>query len=133
MSDAATILIVDDEALNRMLLRSVLEEEGYRVLEAPDGEQALQLTEEHAVDLILLDVVMPGIDGIEVCRRVRQKEQLAHVPIILLTALDDSATRTQGSAAGCDDFLSKPVDDSELFARLSGLLDGRSALGEETR
>ena len=104
------ILIVDDDATARETLIAMLEGEQYDLQAAKDGFQALHLLEELQPDLILLDVMMPGMDGYEVCRRIRAMPELAEVPIILLTALDDRASLVRGIEAGADDFLSKPAD-----------------------
>jgi signal transduction histidine kinase len=112
------VLIVDDDLTARETLMAMLEGEGYDLQVAKDGTQALQRLEQLQPDLILLDVMMPGMDGYEVCRRVRSTPQLAEVPIILLTALDDRASLVKGIEAGADDFLSKPVDRRELTARV---------------
>ena len=113
----STILIVDDNAASRETLESVLGEEGYNLQMAEDGTQALEMADALHPDLILLDVMMPGMDGFEVCRRLRSTPGLVEVPIILLTALDDSASRIEGIQSGADDFLSKPFDRQELRAR----------------
>lgn len=112
------VLIVDDNASARETLVAMLESENYQLELAKDGFQALQLLNRLQPDLILLDVMMPGMDGFEVCRRIRATPVLAEVPIIILTALDDRASLLQGIEAGADDFLSKPVDRYELTARV---------------
>ncbi len=114
----STLLIVDDNASARETLLAMLEHEEYQIEQAKDGFQALQILQRVQPDLILLDVMMPGMDGFEVCRRIRATPQLAEVPIILLTALDDRASLLQGIESGADDFLSKPVDRYELTARV---------------
>src|ERR1044072_5945902 len=114
----STILIVDDEPTAREALLAMLEGEHYELQLAKDGMQALQMLEQLQPDLILMDVMMPGLDGFEVCRRIRSTPQLAEVPIILLTALDDRASLVRGIEAGADDFLSKPADRRELMARV---------------
>jgi two-component system cell cycle sensor histidine kinase/response regulator CckA len=114
----ATILIVDDLAANRETLIELLDAGGYRLLEAADGPAALQAAAEHAPDLILLDVMMPGMDGFEVCRRLRADERSAEMPVILVTALDDQASRLAGIEAGADDFITKPFNRAELRARV---------------
>ena len=114
----STILIVDDNASARETLVAMLESENYQIEMAKDGFQALQVLAQIQPDLILLDVMMPGMDGFEVCRRVRATPQLAEVPIIILTALDDRASLLMGIEAGADDFLSKPADRYELQARV---------------
>jgi len=114
----STILIVDDNLSARETVVSMLESENYQIELAKDGFQALQILSQLQPDLILLDVMMPGMDGFEVCRRIRATPQLAEVPIIMLTALDDRASLLMGIEAGADDFLSKPVDRYELQARV---------------
>lgn len=114
----STILIVDDDPTARETLVAMLDSENYDLRLAKDGIQALQLLEQFQPDLILLDVMMPGMDGFEVCRRIRSTPPLAEVPIIILTALDDRASLLKGIEAGADDFLSKPVDRRELTARV---------------
>lgn len=112
------LLIVDDNVSARETLLAMLEQDNYEIEQAKDGYEALQILHHVQPDLILLDVMMPGMDGFEVCRRIRATQHLAEVPIILLTALDDRASLLQGIEAGADDFLSKPVDRYELIARV---------------
>ena len=112
------VLIVDDDLTARETLVAMLEGENYDLQLAKDGIQALQMLEHIQPDLILLDVMMPGMDGYEVCRRIRSTAQLAAVPIILLTALDDRDSLVRGIESGADDFLSKPADRRELTARV---------------
>jgi signal transduction histidine kinase len=114
----STILIVDDNATARETLLAMLEPENYQIEQAIDGFQTLQMLHHVRPDLILLDVMMPGMDGFETCRRIRATPELAEVPIIILTALDDRASLLQGIEAGADDFLTKPVDRHELTARV---------------
>jgi signal transduction histidine kinase len=114
----STVLIVDDDLTARETLVAMLEGEQYDLQVAKDGAQTLHMLEQIQPDLILLDVMMPGMDGYEVCRRIRATPQLAEVPIILLTALDDRASLLRGIDAGADDFLSKPADRRELTARV---------------
>ncbi len=114
----STILIVDDAPSARETLVALLEKENYQLHLAKDGFQALRLLKTLQPDLILLDVMMPGLDGFEVCRRIRSDPRLAEVPIILLTALDDRESLLQGIEAGADDFLHKPVDRQEIIARV---------------
>jgi signal transduction histidine kinase len=118
----STILIVDDNVSARETLIAMLEGEHYQLEVAKDGFQTLQILNRLKPDLILLDVMMPGMDGFEVCRRIRTTPQLAEVPIIILTALDDRASLLMGLEAGADDFLSKPVDRYELQARVRTIL-----------
>jgi len=119
---SADLLVVDDEPVNRLLLRRRLEADGYAVREAPDGEAALAAVAAKAPDLILLDVMMPGINGFEVCRALRAAVATRAIPIILVTALDDREHKIEGLEAGADDFLGKPFDPVELTARVRSLL-----------
>ncbi len=118
MTHIPTLLIVDDDAALRELLRTLLTGDGYRIEMAEGGEQALRLATEVLPDLILLDVMMPGMDGFEVCRRLRGNALVAEVPIIMVTALNDRASRLIGIEAGADDFIDKPFDTVELRARV---------------
>lgn len=111
------ILIVDDEEIGRLMLRRLLESEGYHVECAENGSAGIEKARTLVPDLILLDVVMPVIDGYEVCEILRRDPDLAEVPVIMLTSLDDADSRLRGLEAGADDFLSKPVIPEELRAR----------------
>jgi CheY-like chemotaxis protein len=113
-----TILIVDDTLAGRETLRALLTSSDYQLEFANDGPQALFQAARLNPDLILLDVMMPGMDGFEVCRRLRADRSLAEVPIIMVTALDDRESRLHGIEAGADDFISKPFDRAELRARV---------------
>ncbi|MBN1887031.1 MAG: response regulator [Thermoflexales bacterium] len=118
MNAEPRILIVDDEQVGRDSLQVSLTAQGYELAFAASGAEALATAAELSPDLILLDVMMPGMDGFEVCRRLRADPHLAEVPILLITALDDRESRLQGLEAGADDFLSKPFDRTELRARV---------------
>lgn len=118
----ARVLIVDDIPANVRLLQAKLEAEYYEVLPVHEGHAAIELAIECQPDIILLDVMMPGIDGYEVCRRLKEAPETRHVPIILITALDGREDRLSGLEAGADDFLTKPVDDVILMARLQALV-----------
>ncbi|RPJ22357.1 MAG: response regulator [Chloroflexi bacterium] len=118
----STILIVDDDPTARETLVAMLEGESYDLQLAKDGFQALRMLEQLQPDLILLDVMMPGMDGFEVCRRIRSTPQIAEVPIIILTALDDRDSLLKGIESGADDFLTKPADRGELTARVRTIL-----------
>ncbi|MDD3846975.1 MAG: response regulator [Syntrophorhabdaceae bacterium] len=122
MKDRPVILIVDDQPRNIELLVAYLVPEGYEIVKAASGEEALEKLSGDQIDLILLDVMMPGMDGFEVTRRVRQDNTHRLLPIILVTALRETEDRVKGIEAGCDDFISKPVDMMELLARVRSLL-----------
>src|SRR5277367_3545391 len=109
------VLIVDDEEQNRALLRDPLEARGYEVGEAENGLQALQKIATRVPDVILLDMMMPKMDGCEVCRRVRKDVKTAHVPILMVTALSERKERLMGIESGANDFLNKPVDLPDLI------------------
>jgi putative two-component system response regulator len=117
----STVLIVDDEYAGRETLQSVLEGEGYRLEMAENGWQAIEKAKALLPDVILLDVMMPGMTGFEVCQRIRNDPQVAEIPIIILTALDDRESLLNSLKAGADDFISKPFDRYELRARLIGI------------
>jgi putative two-component system response regulator len=115
------VLIVDDEYIGRETLQSVLEGEGYELEMAENGFQAIEKAKQLLPDVILLDVMMPGMTGFEVCQRIRSDPQIAEIPIIILTALDDRESLLNALKAGADDFISKPFDRYELRARLLGI------------
>ncbi|HEU5072398.1 MAG TPA: adenylate/guanylate cyclase domain-containing protein [Verrucomicrobiae bacterium] len=112
------VLVVDDEEQNRMLLRDSLEAHGYEIAEAADGEQALQQIAERPPDVVLLDVMMPRMDGFEVCRRLKNNPATAGIPVLMVTALSERKERMMGVAAGANDFLNKPVDIQDLTLRV---------------
>jgi signal transduction histidine kinase len=116
------ILIVDDDPLSITTLESILDGQGYAISSAHNGPTALKNADTIMPDLILLDVMMPMMNGFEVCRRIRATPKLAEVPIIILTALDDRESRLLGIEAGADDFLTKPVDRQELRLRVNTIL-----------
>lgn len=120
MTETITILAVDDQPANLRLLDAVLSPRGYRVVHATSGEQALELLRSSGVDLVLLDIVMPGIDGYEVCRRIRNAPETAFLPVVMITA-SGHQEKKRAIEAGADDFVSKPFDQSELLARVASL------------
>ena len=122
MNDPAQILVVDDNQANVEILRVRLEANGYDVITAEDGEKALAAVREHVPDLILLDIMMPKVDGIEVCRRLRADESLPYIPIIMVTAKSDSKDVVAALDAGGDEYLTKPVDHASLVARVKSML-----------
>jgi putative two-component system response regulator len=121
-STKATILVADDNEANRELLCDLLAMEGYQTLCAEDGEQALRVLQETPLDLALLDVLMPGITGFDVCHAIKSQPETRFIPVILVTGLTRVDERIQGIRAGADDFLSKPVNKEELLARVRSLL-----------
>ena len=119
---SGTVLIVDDEPAGRETVESILDGYDYQLLMASNGVEALDIVRERQPDLVLLDVMMPGMTGFEVCRRIRSDVRMAEVPIIMLTALEDRMSMLAGIDAGADDYLTKPVDRYELRARLAGIM-----------
>jgi DNA-binding response OmpR family regulator len=122
MREKPIILVVDDQPQNIELLEAYLVPQGYEVVTAANGEEALGKLSGNNIDLMLLDVMMPGVDGLEVTRRARQDNVHRLLPIILVTALRETEDRVKGIEAGCDDFISKPFDKMELLARVRSLL-----------
>jgi two-component system, OmpR family, response regulator len=119
MPDASTILLVDDEDSIQMLLAYPLEREGYRVLQARDGVEALERFASERVDLVVLDIMLPKLDGLEVCKRLRAESE---VPIIMLTARDDELDKVLGLELGADDYITKPFSIREFRSRVRALL-----------
>jgi two-component system cell cycle response regulator len=118
----ARVLVVDDVLHNVKLLEAKLRSEYFDVLTAMNGFEALEIIEKELPDIILLDVMMPGMDGFEVCRKVKANPNVAYIPIIMVTALDQPKDRVMGLEAGADDFLTKPIQDMPLFARVKSLV-----------
>lgn len=121
-SEKKRILVVDDEEYIQQLLQTVLSKEGYEVSVAGDGDEALRLIEQDAYDLVVLDIMMPGTDGLEVLRQVKSSERLKFTPVIIMTALMDRDVRYRALDLGADEFLNKPIDIYELRARVRTLL-----------
>ena len=119
MPDSSTILLVDDEDSIQKLLTYPLEREGYRVLQARDGEEALTRFASERVDLVVLDIMLPKLDGLEVCKRLRAESE---VPIIMLTARDDELDKVLGLELGADDYITKPFSIREFRSRVRALL-----------
>lgn len=126
MSEQPQLLVVDDQAPNRRLLADLLQVHGYEVATADSGEQALAALASGNIDLVLLDVLMPAMNGYEVCRAVRANPATAMLPVIMVTALDPAEERVKGLEAGADDFLVKPINTAELLARVRSLLRVKS-------
>src|SRR5277367_4420855 len=117
----ARILVVDDNAANRKLLEARLSAEYFDVLTATNGAEAIAICEKALCDIVLLDIMMPEMDGFEVCRRLKSHVSTAHLPIVMVTALDSPADRVRGLEAGADDFVTKPIDEMQLIARVRSL------------
>ncbi len=117
----ARVLVVDDILSNVKLLEARLTAEYFEILTAYSGREALDIIARERIDIVLLDVMMPGMDGFEVCRRIKQSEKTAHIPVVMVTALDQPSDKVHGLEAGADDFLTKPVDDIALVTRVKNL------------
>lgn len=119
------VLVVDDDEDSRRLLAHLLERKGYAVVLADGGPAALSTLEKTEVDVVVLDVMMPIMDGFAVCRELKKSQATSSVPVILLTARDDMETRATGMKLGVSDFLAKPVNKEELYVRIRTQLEGR--------
>ena len=119
------VLVVDDDRRNVKLLEGYLLPQGYEVLKAYSGEEALTLLSNSRIDLMLLDIMMPGLDGYEVCKRIKARDSTRFVPVVLITALDDLQAKVRGIEAGADDFITKPANREELLARTRALVRSR--------
>ena len=132
MQSKPTILVIEDEAALVTLLRYNLERDGYRVVEARDGEEALIVAAEETPELILLDWALPNLSGIEVCRRLRMRAESRNTPIIMLTARGEESDRIRGLDTGADDYVVKPFSMTEMLARIRAVLRRiRPALSED--
>ena len=116
------VLVVDDVPANVKILASKLENEYYNVIAAYSGKEALQQLNDHHIDIVLLDIMMPEMDGYEVCTLIKSNNKFADIPIIMVTALDDVEDRVKGLSIGADEFLTKPVNDTALYIRVRSLL-----------
>jgi DNA-binding response OmpR family regulator len=125
-----TILVVDDEEAISEAVRARLESEGYRVIVAADGPEAIRLHEEHRPDLVVLDLMLPGMDGLEVCTRIQRDRW---TPVLMLTARTEEADKVAGFAVGADDYLTKPFSLRELAARVSAILRRMERVREQER
>ncbi len=123
------LLVVDDQPYDTLLVSTYLREEGYQVVTANSGEEALKLVMQESPDIVLSDVMMPGMDGFEVCQRIKEHERSVLTPVVLITALDGQRDRIRGIQAGADEFLSKPINREELMARVRSLLRYQQARG----
>ncbi|CAH1667030.1 PleD family two-component system response regulator [Chelatococcus asaccharovorans] len=119
---SARVLVVDDTPINVKLLEARLSAEYFDVISASNGREALEICEQNRCDIVLLDAMMPGMDGFEVCRKLKSQPSTVHIPIVMVTALDQPSDRLRGLDAGADDFLTKPVDDMALIARVRSLV-----------
>ena len=127
---SARILVVDDIPVNVRLLEAKLSAEYYDVITATSGAEALEMIKSEPPDIVLLDVMMPEMDGFEVCRRIKAEPATALLPVIMVTALNEQSDRVTGLEAGADEFLTKPVRDMALFARVRSLLRVKILLDE---
>ncbi len=130
MSDKKTVLIVDDDVSSRDILAAILFNEDYRLEFAADGQELLEKAETFMPDAVLLDVIMPDMNGFEACRRLKAKEEFRNIPVIMISVLNDKADMIQGFESGADDFLSKPVNGPELRARIRSVLRIKSRYDE---
>lgn len=127
-----TILVVDDEQDLLDLIEYNLKNEGYKVIKAEDGLSAIHEAKQNPVDLVLLDIMMPKMDGLEVCNQMRSDADLKHIPIILLTARGDEKTEIQGLDTGADDYITKPISTTKLISRIKAVLRRFSETEETT-
>ena len=122
MSNKGTILVIDDEKDLIEMVRYNLDKEGFDVISATDGHSAIEIAQRHKLDLIVLDLMMPGMDGLEVCKRLRTDARTGRVPLIMLTAKATEADRIVGLELGADDYITKPFSPRELVARIKAIL-----------
>ena len=120
------ILCIDDEPEILKFLEAVLVPKGYEVIKAENGEEALEKLKEERVDLVISDVRMPKMDGFELCRRIKGDERYRDIPVIIITGLTETKDRIKGIEAGAEDFISKPIDQAEVLARVKMLLKGKN-------
>jgi DNA-binding response OmpR family regulator len=125
-TQAGRVLVVDDDKHAVEIAYRLLEREGFTVLRAQSGPEALTVVATETVDVILLDVMMPGMDGFQVCAELRRQDRTRDIPVILLTAKDDMETRVHGMKLGVSEFLTKPINKRELFARIRAQMHQRT-------
>ena len=130
---AGPILVVDDDASNRDLMEEILQSQGFEVITATNGLQGLELVAKQSPDVVLLDIMMPRMDGLEACRRIKANPETALTPVVLVTSLSASEDRLRGIEAGADDFLNKPYDPNELLARVRSLVKLKARTDELER
>ena len=130
---SSRVLIADDIQQNRELLEAYLIEDGYQILMASDGQQTMQIVEQHQPDLILLDIMMPRMSGYEVCSQIKADPAKRGIPVLMVTALNEAGDIEKAVNAGCDDFLTKPVNRLELRTRVRSLLRVRHLTNERDR
>ncbi|MBI3934604.1 MAG: response regulator [Acidobacteria bacterium] len=130
---AGPILVVDDDASNRALMGEILQSQGFEVITATNGLEGLEKVHEHSPDVVLLDIMMPQMDGLETCRRIKANPETQLTPVVLVTALAATQDRLRGIDAGADDFLNKPYDTSELLARVRSLVKLKARTDELER
>ena len=119
---SARVLVVDDIEANRRVLQAKLEAKYFEVVLANDGFDALEKVAECEPEIILLDIMMPGMDGFEVCTKLKSDPKTAHIPVVMVTALNDQEDRVRGLECGAEDFITKPVDDFALMSRIDALM-----------
>lgn len=127
-----TILVVDDERDLLDLIEYNLKKEGYDVLKAENGLEGIEMTQKHKPDLVLLDIMMPKMNGLETCKLIRSDDEIKHTPIIFLTAKSDEKTEVKGLNLGADDFLSKPISTTKLVTRIAAVLRRHDSTSQET-
>lgn len=130
---SSRVLIADDIQQNRELLEAYLADEGYEILMAADGQQTMQMVDQHHPDLILLDIMMPRMSGYEVCSQIKGDPDKRSIPVLMVTALNEAGDIEKAVNAGCDDFLTKPVNRLELRTRVRSLLRVRHLSSERDR
>jgi two-component system sensor histidine kinase/response regulator len=124
------ILLVDDEPSNRFLMRDILSNRGYEIVEAENGRIAIEAAEAESPDTVLLDVMMPEMDGFEACRRLKQMESTRRIPVLMVSALSDRKRQIEGISAGAADFITKPIDIRDMLLRVSNAVSGKRLLDE---